>query len=162
MDLSNHKHPPSYAAVVSADVVRDVVSKTIREQQKVNTDNCCLVVHGFPEEGNDYHQLMDMFDFLGARVTLFVIQDRLPQQQQQRRTPHKVELSFASDASEILKRAKLLQYSDYYASTYVNKWVPDDVMKLRRRQCDALNQANPARKDGRKQFVDRIGRSNAT
>jgi hypothetical protein len=70
---------------------------------------------------------------------------------------NKVELS---DANKILNTAKQLQYNYYYyySGTYVNNCVPDDVMKLRRRQCDALNLAHLAHT---KPIRDRNGRDYA-
>jgi hypothetical protein len=63
--------------------------------------------------------------------------------------PIKIGLRTASDAGEILNRAKQLRNGDYYANTYINKWLSESEMKLRLSQCDALNQSALARKDGK-------------
>ena len=53
-DQPEHHQPLSYAAVVSSDVVKNAVSAAFREHQKVNVDQSCIAVYGFPDEGNDY------------------------------------------------------------------------------------------------------------
>ncbi len=123
--------------------------QVIREEHKVNTSSSCLVVSGFPEEGLDYSQLVDMLQFLGVKGDI-VKHSRIGNQNNTKVRPIKIELRSASDASESLNRAKQLRYDDYYANTYINKWLSESDMKLRHSQCDALNQSVPARKDGKK------------
>lgn len=146
--------PLTYASAISADVVKSVVSETIKEQQKVNTANASLVVKGFPEEGNDYVQLLDMFQYLYCKCDV-ISPTRIGNQDysKSKMRPIKVVLSQASNASVILRRAKQLSYNEYYESTFISRWVPDEKMLLFRRQRDALNQEHPANKNGRKQFA---------
>lgn len=152
-------HPPSYAAAVSADIVKSAVSEAIREQQKASTDRSSIVVYGFPEEENDNAQLLEMFDFMGARCDVIRHSriGRSPHQSNKSSTrPIRVELRSASNASIILSRAKHLRYDAYYGGVYINKWLSEDEMncvKLLRRQCDALNRDLPIDNNGRKRFV---------
>ena len=157
-DQSQQVCPPSYAAVVSADMVKNAVSAAIQEQQKASTDKSSIAVFGFPEEGNDYAQLLDMFDFLDARCDI-IRQSRLGRLSQRsggsNARPIKVELRSVSDAV-ILARARCLREDAFYANVYIKKWLSKDEMKevkLLRRQCAALNHDQPSDINGRRWFV---------
>ena len=72
--------------------------------------------------------------------------------------PLKLELRTASNASNILSRAKHLRHDTYYGGVYINKWLSDEEMKdikSLRRQCDELNKNNM--NDNRK-FIVVFGR----
>jgi hypothetical protein len=144
--------PKKFAELFSSDDMKNVVMQVIREERKVNTSSACLVISGFPEEGQDYSQLVDMLQFLGVKCDI-MRHSRIGNQNSTKVRPIKIELRSASDAGEILNRAKQLRYDDYYANTYINRWLSESEMKLRHSQCDALNQSVPARKDGMKQYV---------
>jgi hypothetical protein len=93
-----------------------------------------------------------MLQFLGVECNI-VKHHRIGNQSNTKVRPIKIELRSASDASEILKRAKQLRYDDYYANTYIYKWLSDSEIKLRHNQCDALNKSVPIRKDGKNKYV---------
>ena len=158
-DQSQQVCPPSYAAVVSADMVKNAVSAAIQEQQKASTDKSSIAVFGFPKEGNDYAQLLDMFDFLDARCDI-IRQSRLGRLSQRsgdsNARPIKVELRSVNDAVIILARARCLREDAFYADVYIKKWLSEDEMKevkLLRRQCTALNRDQPSDINGRRRFV---------
>ena len=61
---------PSYASIVVVDVVKEIVSRTMVEQWKADTNSLSVIVHGFPEESNDNHELLTMFDYLHCRCEI--------------------------------------------------------------------------------------------
>jgi hypothetical protein len=140
--------------------VKSAVSEAIKEQQKVISDRSSIVVYGFPEEGHDTAQLLDMFAFLDCRCDV-IRQLRIGRNLQSTARPIKVELRSASDASVILARAKSLRKDKYYAGIYISKWLSDEEMKSLKQlrlHCDVLNRDRPVGKDGRKQFIIISGR----
>ena len=154
-DQPKHHQPLSYAAVVSSDVVKNSVSAAFREHQKVNVDQSCIAVYGFPDEGNDYEQLLDMFSYLNCRCDI-VRHSRLGVYSSKSIShvrPIKIELRSASEASTLISRAKYLRNDAFYDGVYINKWLTDEKMrdlKQLRRQCDFLNQKHPSSKKDRK------------
>ena len=88
-----------------------------------------------------------MLDFLGCRCD-FTRSSRIGRSSHQsdaRARPLKLELRTASDASNILSRAKHLRHDTYYGGVYINKWLSNEEMKdikSLHRQCDELNKNN--------------------
>ncbi len=159
---SKHMHrqvSPTYAAAVSADLVKTAVSEAIREQQKASTARASVVVYGFPEEGKDNVQLLDMFDFINCRCDI-VRHTRIGRDPRQSKTssirPVRVELRSISDTNLVLSRAKHLRRDTYYSGVFINKWLSDEELKCvkqLRHQCDVLNAGHPHNNTGCKQFI---------
>mgnify|MGYP000414472773 CR=1 FL=1 len=119
----------------------------MREQQKANIIRACIAIYGFPEEGNDFVQLQDMFVFLGCPCDIMRSSriGRPPQRDGDKARPIKVELRSASDATAIISRAKYLWRDNYYGGVQLCKWRSDEEMKeikSLRQQCDSLNKNN--------------------
>ena len=150
--------PPSYASVVSVDMVKYAVSEVLREQHKVDTARLSVAVYGFPEEGKDVEQLFKMFDNLSCRcdVTRHSQIGHPSNRNSKSIRPIKVEFKSVSDTSSILSRANRLRHDDHYAGVYINKWLSNKDMKSMqqlRSQCERLNNDYPSSVNGRKQFV---------
>mgnify|MGYP000626795235 CR=1 FL=1 len=149
----------SFADVVASDIVKNVVSQTIKEQQKVDSDICTIVVYGFPEDGNDYYDLLNMFDFLECNCKI-VRYSRFVRVVKKDNTfsgrPIKVELRSSGDVNFVLSCAKQLSKDAYYSGVYVNKWLSEEEMKNVKYLCQLcfdLNKTLPTDKRGRKPFV---------
>ena len=151
--------PPSYADVVSADMVKSVVSQVLHEQRRVDADGSTIAIYGFPEEGNDYEEIMHMFAFLRCRCDI-IHQSRIGyaanRSKESKKRPIKVQLKLSGDAKLILSNAKYLRNNPYYEGVYISKWLSKqdfNSMKQLRQQCLDLNAAYSADKKGRGPYV---------
>lgn len=150
-------HHSTYAQAVSADDVKTAVAEVIQKQQRIVADKCCIVVYGFPEEGNDSAQLSDMLDFLGCSEIIFHY-SRIGwlSHHTSKIRPVKLELNSVNNASLILSRANHLKDDEFYAGVRLCKWLSDEEMKAtkqRRLECQMLNKQHPCDQAGQKSFV---------
>ncbi len=157
-------HPPSYSDVVtsnivSSDLVKSVVSQTIKEQHKTTSVKSTLVVYGFPEEGVDYEELIAMFDYLGCRCDIsrhIRLGRPVSNGRKNIARPIKVELRSPDMVDSILSQAKYLKQCDYYGSVNVDRWRSSEELqniKSLRQRCCELNEASDISIKGRKPYV---------
>ena len=99
--------PPSYASVVSVDMVKSAISGVFHEQHKVHTARLRVAVYGFLEEGKDAEQLFEMLDNLSCRcdVTRQSQIGRPSNRNNKSIRPLKVEFKSVSNTSSLLSRA---------------------------------------------------------
>ena len=133
---------PTFADVVSTDVMKSVVSLTLKEQQKIMIDGSSIAVYGFPEEGDDYNELKKMFDYLGGNWDI-VRHVRIgnPASDTKDRTI-KVQFRTPNIVSQILLNSKYLKDEAYYRGVGISKWLSQDevkAIKALRQQCTQLN-----------------------
>ena len=158
--VNSHKDPPSYAAAVSANDVKSAVSEAILEQQNVKSNQSCVVIYGFPEEGDDYGHLLDMFDFLNCRCVIIHC-SRLGRQISQHPRPIKAELGSPSEANRILSVTRRLREVEYYHGVNISKWLSREELesvKCLRKQCADLNSAAKTAGKSRPPFIVISGR----
>ena len=108
----SNPHTPPHADIVASNMVKTVVNQTVMEQCKIASCNSCLVVYGFPEEGNDYDELVDMFDYLSCHCEIVRHQRmRYAARCNSAGRPIKVELRSTSAITFILSHAKYFDFA---------------------------------------------------
>ncbi len=157
---TNRPKPPSYAAIVSNDVsmaVKQAVAETFSKQRKVERINATIAVHGLPENGKDYQDLLAVFANLGCKAKI-LSSARIGKTSGKPRLL-KVELQSAAEREDLLSATKSVKLAA--PKIYITKWLPrEEFVKLKQlwQKCDALNSKEADLPDGRKPFVVVSGR----
>ena len=154
--LSEVPRPPAYADVVASGLLKTAESEALKEDRKAISDGCTIVVYGFPEDGSDHNDLMDMFDFLCCRCVI-TRQARIghaaSHDANSKCHPTKVELISSGAVDFLLVNARHLREDNFYSGANICRWLSRDELnelRLVRQQCNDLNDITPVDRKGRK------------
>jgi hypothetical protein len=143
----------SYAHVLTKDlseVIKSTVAESIKSQQQSNRILSSLVIHGFPEKGDDFRDVQNLLKSLNCNDNIISLCriGRPPVSSsgntapQVKCRPLKIELRSAADCSYILSRTKLLKKDASTSNIFISQWMSRselEKVKLLRQKCRELN-----------------------
>ena len=153
---ANASSPPTYADIAASEVVKKVISQTLAEQCKLTLDKSTLVVYGFPEEGDDYDELLAMFECPDCHCDVIRHQRMGHAARNNVGRPIKVELRSPRAAGFILSNIRRLKDDAYYTGVKISKWLSAEELrelKSLRQRCNKLNEVSVAGNQMQKKFV---------
>ena len=112
-------------AAVSSNILKNVVVQAMNEQCKSEINESIIVIYGFPEDNNDYNELLDMFDFLKCRcdIVRHMRMGKLINDKRSKGRPLKVKLRSISTVNSIMSQTKYLRYELYFAGVNNSRWL---------------------------------------
>ena len=155
--------PPSYADIVSSDIVKQAVSQAFKDQRKAAAEDCSVIIFGLEESTNDADKVRDLLqcdDYSDYIIQVHRIGKANLSRDSTTKTkkcrPIKVQLKSTSDRLWVLQNSRWLVQSAKLPSVRIIKCLsPSELNDLRgkRSECALLNQGCKPCPDGKARYV---------